>query len=176
MIYILPTDTCFWIACSTNDIEWYTEIYKLKNRDYSKLIAIMLPDFESLEKHTYISKEQVNFLKNYNKPFSVLLKPKNKENFIDKNLPNYDLYDEISFRVASEINKAFLTKTWAIFLTSANISGFPETYIIEEIQKQFKDNFEKFEIIANRDKIEINPPSDIIKFWENSEIIYLRKA
>lgn len=175
MIYIIPTDTCFWLACPTNDIEWYTEIYKLKNRDYSKLIAIMLPDFESLEKYTFVTDEQIEFLKNYNKPFSVLLQPKNKENLINKNIKNYNLYDKISFRVASEINKDFLNKTWAIFLTSANISGFPETYKIEEIKEQFWENFKNLEIIWNTEILAKTNPSDIIEFDKNNEIIYLRK-
>lgn len=173
MIYIIPTDTCFWLACEINNIESYKEIYSVKNRDYSKLIAIMLPDFESLEKYTFVTEEQVNFLKNYNKPFSVLLKPQNKSDFINTNIPNYDLYDKISFRVASEINKDFIKKTWAIFLTSANISGLPETYNIEEIKKQF---WEKFEIIGTKKELDIVPASDIIEFDKNNEIIYLRKA
>ncbi|MDD5213286.1 MAG: Sua5/YciO/YrdC/YwlC family protein [Candidatus Gracilibacteria bacterium] len=175
MIYIIPTDTCFGLACPTNDIEGYTEIYKLKNRDYSKLIAIMLPDFESLEKYTFVTDEQIEFLKNYNKPFSVLLQPKNKENLINKNIKNYNLYDKISFRVASEINKDFLNKTGAIFLTSANISGFPETYKIEEIKEQFGENFKNLEIIGNTEILAKTNPSDIIEFDKNNEIIYLRK-
>jgi hypothetical protein len=70
----------------------------------------MLPDFESLEKYAFITDEQIEFLQNYNRPFSILLKPKNKDNLINKNIQNYDLYDKISFRIASEINKDFLNK------------------------------------------------------------------
>ncbi len=175
MIYIIPTDTCFWLACKVNDIKWYKKIYELKNRDYSKLIAIMLPDFESLEKYAFITDEQIEFLQNYNRPFSILLKPKNKDNLINKNIQNYDLYDKISFRIASEINKDFLNKNWAIFLTSANISGLPETYNLSDIKEQFWDNFKNLEIIWNTEILSQKSPSDIIEFWKNNEIIYLRK-
>lgn len=175
MIYLIPTDTCFWLACKINDLEWYNEIYNLKNRDYSKLIAIMLPNFERLKKETFITDEQIEFLKNHKRPFSVLLKPKNKENLINKNTPNYDLYDKISFRVASEINKDFVNNTWAIFLTSANISGLPETYKIEEIKEQFWENFKNFYLVWNTDSLAKVAASDIIEFDENNNIIYLRK-
>lgn len=175
MIYLIPTDTCFWLACKIDDIEWYKEIYELKNRDYSKLIAIMLPDFETLKNETFITDEQIEFLKNYKRAFSILLKPKNKENLINKNIQNHDLYDKISFRVASEINKDFVSKTWEIFLTSANISGLPETYKIEEIKEQFWENFKNFCIVWNTDSLAKAAASDIIEFDENNNIIYLRK-
>gem|GEM_PF-2445719 len=32
----------------------------------------MVPDFNWLEKNTELTKEQVNFLKTYNKPFTIL--------------------------------------------------------------------------------------------------------
>ncbi|MDD4151551.1 MAG: Sua5/YciO/YrdC/YwlC family protein [Candidatus Gracilibacteria bacterium] len=175
MIYLIPTDTCFGLACNINDIEGYNEIYNIKNRDYQKLIAIILPDFESLEKNTFITKEQIKFLKNYKRPFSVLLKPKNKDFFINKNISNYDLYGKISFRVANKINSNFIKKTGYLFLTSANISGFPETYNLDEIKKQFGENYKKLELISNIKKIPFSLPSDIIEFNENNEIIYLRK-
>lgn len=176
MPYIIATNTCFWLACKTNDIEWYDEIYKLKNRDYSKLLAIIVPDFETLKKYTNITDEQIEFLKNYNKAFSVILDTKNKSDFISENIKNKDLYWKISFRIATKENYEFVKENKAMFLTSANLSWLWETYSLEEIKEQFWDNFSKLKLIWNKKKLDIVPASDIIEFWENNEIIFLRKS
>jgi L-threonylcarbamoyladenylate synthase len=72
MIYIFPTDTCFGLACSITEIKDYEKIYKIKKRDFGKPLAILVENFEWLEKYTTLTKEQVNFLKNYKKPFTIL--------------------------------------------------------------------------------------------------------
>ncbi|MDR3151100.1 MAG: Sua5/YciO/YrdC/YwlC family protein [Candidatus Peribacteria bacterium] len=74
MIYIIPTDTCFGISCSITEYKDYEKIYKIKKRDYKKPLVILVPNFEWLEKYTDITKEQVNFLKNYEKPWTILTK------------------------------------------------------------------------------------------------------
>ena len=72
MIYILPTDTCYWIACPIHDLKSYSWIYKMKKRDLGKPLAILVPDFKWLEENTDLNKEQVLFLKDYKKPFTIL--------------------------------------------------------------------------------------------------------
>lgn len=64
MIYILSTDTCFWIACPVYDIKSYKKIYEIKNRPLDKAIAIMIGDFEYFENNTKLTKNQIHFLKN----------------------------------------------------------------------------------------------------------------
>ncbi len=54
MIYIVPTDTCFWISCSLDDVKNYNKIYEIKKRDLSKPLAIMIESFEWLEKNKKI--------------------------------------------------------------------------------------------------------------------------
>ena len=46
MIYVLPTDTCFWLACVMSDKREYHKIYKLKKNTIfnillTKLLSIM---------------------------------------------------------------------------------------------------------------------------------------
>ena len=63
MIYIIPTDTCYWMACSLSNIKNYEKIYKIKKRDLWKPLTIMIEDFNWLTKNTTLNKDQINFLK-----------------------------------------------------------------------------------------------------------------
>ena len=72
MIYILPTDTCYGIACALDDKKNYEKIYKIKKRSFDKALAIMVKDFAWFEENSDLTDEQIEFLKNYDKPFTIL--------------------------------------------------------------------------------------------------------
>lgn len=118
MLYIIPTDTCYGIACPFYDKEAYQRIYNLKKRSFDKPLAILVESFSWLEKNTDISKKQLEFLSAYPYPFTVLLQSspvraylqfstEDEEAFINK-----DIYTYISFRVAHHpVHKKLLAKT-----------------------------------------------------------------
>jgi len=177
MIFILPTDTCYWIGCYCDNIEDYKKIYKIKNRSFSKPLAIFLNNYKEIEKYAYLSEKQLDFIKKYKHPFTVLLNIKN--NLLIKNLPNKDKYKKIAFRIADNNVLKSYTKNKPIFLTSANFSWETEIYNTDELKKQFKNYLEEIEIDETIEKIEKKPPSNIFEFInndeENIEIKYLRK-
>lgn len=182
MIYILPTDTCFWIACSLDDTKSYHKIYKIKKRDFSKPLAIMVESFDWLLKNTNLNTQQINFLKNYKRPFTILTECPHIKMILnleqeDFEYQNKEIYKKIAFRVANnEIEKKLIWEIWPIFLTSANFSGEKEIYDIEEAKKQFS-NFKNikflWEWITLDNKIK---PSDIFEFnCKTINIKYLRQ-
>ena len=158
MLYILPTDTCFWIACPISEIEDYNKIYEIKKRDKSKPIAIMVSDFSYFSDQTKLNKTQINFLKNYKNPFTILI---DKQKILDKNLlkiieklPNSKGYKKIAFRVAHNfMHRKLITKNWPLFLTSANISNSSEIFDTITIKKEFWNIIEKenIKVLANSD-------------------------
>lgn len=171
MIYILPTDTCFWIGCPIWSTKDYAKIYSLKQRNLEKPLAIMVENFEYLKKHTFINDLQLNYLKKYPFPFTVLLHT--KRDFILEGIPNKNLYKKTAFRVANTpLLISLLTKIGPIFLTSANISNTQEIYSLQDIPFEIDDNMQ---IIQSED-LEKTPPSDIFEFsGESAKILYLRK-
>ncbi len=185
MIYILPTDTCFWIACPVSKIEDYNKIYKIKKRPLDKPIAIMLPDFEYLENNTLLTLEQIDFLKKYKNSWTILI---NKNKILDKNLleiieklPNSENYEKIAFRVAHNfIQRKLIRLNWSLFLTSANISNNPEIFDTISVKKEFWDIIEKenIKVLAHWEYC-INSKqkySDIFEFLGSElEIKYFRK-
>lgn len=186
MIYILPTDTCYGIGCAFDDKKNYEKIYKIKKRSHDKPLAIMVKDFAWLEEHTDLTNEQVDFLKRYEKPFTVLTQSRHIELFLeysDENedyFINKDVYKQIAFRVAHNgMQESLINEVGPIWLTSANLSGAGETYDVEKIDSDFKYYIDKWivEVIGTANLDSSIPASDIFSFdGESLNIEYIRKG
>ena len=184
-LYILPTNTCFWLACPIKEIESYKKIYEIKTRDFSKPLAILCDDFEYLEKNTKLTNNQINFLKNYENPFTIII-DKNKILDTDlleliEKLPNSEIYEKIAFRVAHNfMHKKLIRLNWLLFLTSANKSNNQEIFSTIKVKKEFEKEIENLNIkVIAHWEFCINSQkksSDIIEFeWETENINFLRK-
>lgn len=182
MIYIIPTDTCFWIACSFDDTQNYHRIYEIKKRPLEKPLAIMVESFEWLEQNTELNNQQIDFLKTYNKPFTILTECPYIKMILnleqeDFEYQNKESYKKIAFRVAhNDIQKKLLSEIGPIFLTSANFSWEKEIYDISEAKKQFQ-NFKNIQFLWEWIVLDNSiKPSDIFEFeWESTNITYLRQ-
>lgn len=174
MIYIFPTDTCFWLACAIDDIKSYHKIYDIKKRPLNKPLSIMVDSFLWLEKNTSLNKEQIEFLIKYNKPFTIITDCNNIKMLLnleqdDFEYQNKEVYEKFAFRVANnEIQKKLIKEVWLIFLTSANFSWEKEIYSTNEIKKQFW-NISWISILWNEISLDSSViPSDILEFINNS--------
>ncbi len=181
-VYIVATDTCYWIACAIDDIKSYEKIYKIKKRSFDKPLAIMVPNFQWLEENTYLNDEQIDFLKDYPHPFTVLCEcPAIKAllNFEDDThfYKNKDVYDKIAFRVAhTPEQKKLLKRVGPIFLTSANKSWHKEKYNYKDIYNDFDEYNHILEYIGKEDLSPEIQSSDIFEFHDDTlEVTYLRK-
>lgn len=186
MLYLIPTNTCFWLACAIDDIKSYDKIYNIKKRSLDKPLAILVPDFSWLEKNTDLTQQQIEFLEKYDKPFTVLANcphlnlwihfenPENGEHF-----QNRDVYEKFAFRVAHTSEQKKLTKNIGpLFLTSANYSKQPEIYTFDELEITFWNLIEngKIQYIWEKEDLQITKPSEIFEFkWESLDRTYLRK-
>ena len=186
MIYILPTDTCYGIACWLDDKKSYEKIYKIKKRDLWKPLAIMVKDFRWLREHTDLTEQQVDFLERYENPFTILTNSDSVELFLkygdgsEEHFINKDIYDQVAFRVASQtIDEDLVDRLWPIWLTSANLAGTGESYTMTEIEKDFSYYLEKntVEVLGWYDLDPNIPASDVFRFIEDSlELEYVRKG
>lgn len=185
-LFIFPTNTCFWLACYIEDLESYKKIYKVKGRKFSNPLAVLVLDFEYLEKNTKLNLEQISFLKNYKNPFTILLDIKNilDEKLLKqiKKLNNSEIYEKIAFRVSHNfMHKKLIKKNWLMFLTSANKSWESEIFSSIKVKEKFKEEIEKFwiKVFAHNDFC-INSKqksSNIFEFvWEKLELKYFRKT
>lgn len=183
MVFIVSTNTCFWIGCFINDLENYKKIYKIKERNFCKPLAIFVKGFSYFEKYTDLTEQEIDFIKNYTKPFTILIdKKKCKDMYLLENikkLPNKDKYKKIAFRVAhNEVHNKLIEENRLFFLTSANKSNTKEIKSMKEIKDTFKKDIEKYNIdIFENDNFIIKTSynySDIFEITKNW-IKYFRK-
>ena len=169
MIQLLPTDTCYGLAGEFTEQD-YNEIYHLKWRDFTKPLAWLVRNYEDLHKYIEITDEQMEFLKQYPRPWSIL--GKRREDFILPEFLDGKTYEKISLRVAEKCIIADIryNVSYPLFLTSANLSGNPESKTLAEAREYFP----WLEWIDGG--ICDEPPSDIFSFWEDGGIIFLRKS
>jgi tRNA A37 threonylcarbamoyladenosine synthetase subunit TsaC/SUA5/YrdC len=171
MLILLPTDTCYGLAGEFTEQD-YHEIYRLKGRDFVKPLAWLVEDYEDLKQYIEITDEQIEFLKQYSRPWSIL--GKRRSDFVLPEFLDTKTYEKISLRIASVClpisNFQLPTSNFPLFLTSANLSGSPESKTLAEARAIFPwvDGIDG--------GICDIPPSDIFEFGENGEINFLRKV
>ena len=134
MLSILPTDTCYGLAGEFTDQD-YINIYQLKGRDFDKLLAILVEDFDDMCRYIEISDEQIEFLRDYPHPWSFL--GKKKSDFVLPAWMDTEEYQMLSIRVANVCLKASEKLNFPLFLTSANLSGHPESTTLAEALSSF---------------------------------------
>jgi tRNA A37 threonylcarbamoyladenosine synthetase subunit TsaC/SUA5/YrdC len=119
----------------------------------------MVENFEWLEINTSLNKEQIEFLKNYKRPFTIMTDcPRIKMIFEldqdDFKYENKDEYKKIAFRVAhNDYQKKLISEIGPIFLTSANYSGEKEIYDTNEAKKQFEKYLKEITFIPENFEI-----------------------
>ncbi len=172
MIFAIPTDTCYWLACHIHDKPSFEKIYELKKRPIEKHLSIAVKNFSELERNFDLNETQISFLKSYKYPFTVLTKFKDIDflpQFLDR-----EMYNEFWVRVA----ECFLAQklldiiNFPIFLTSANISWEDELYNKEDIIVLFWDKLD----CIYWDSSWMWKPSNIFRFkGDTCDIEFIRK-
>lgn len=168
MIQIIPTDTCYGLAWEFNEQD-YHEIYRLKWRNFTNPLAWLVRDYENLKGYIDITDEQIDFLKSYHRPWSIL--GRRMKSYILPSFLDPEVYQMISLRVAEVCIPADIRNNiqYPLFLTSANISGDKESKTLAEAREYFPDIDGFNGWICDQD------PSDLFSFGENNIIQYYRK-
>jgi len=135
----------------------------------------MVPTWEDLLYETTLSPAQVNFLRTYKFPFTVLSEV--REDFRDE-YPLLDVYGykTVGFRVAEAcLPKETLPYIRSpLFLTSANKSGEKECHTLEEVRAKFADHLDLLQVLPGvAGKL---PASNVISFkGASNDLQYTRK-
>lgn len=171
MLIILPTDTCYGLAWEFTEQD-YLEIYRLKWRDFTKQLALLVEDFDDMKKYIEISDEQIEFSKNYPYPWSFL--GKRNDEFQLPEWMDSEKYQMLSLRVARVClptlqDSNMPTLHFPLFLTSANLAGMPESKTLAEARGIFPEVEWIHGGVCDR------PPSDIFSIGEDGELRYVRR-
>lgn len=168
---LYPTDTIYGIGCDATNEKAVKKIYKIKQRNESKSLIILVSDIEMLQKYVAkIPKEIIKYLQETTVPTTVIYK---NPIHLAKNVIAKD--NTVAIRI---VNKGFVYKLIKEFgkpivSTSANISGENAPIHFNEISKEIK---EKVDYIVSLPQENMTlKASTLIKFDEKNKFIILRE-
>ena len=168
-IIVFPTDTVYGIGCRIEDLNAVQRIYDIKNRDFSKPLAILCPD-DNIEDYVEdISEEAKDLMRKYwPGALTIIFKKSDKiDNMITSNK------DTVGLRVPNnEIALAVLRKFGLMATTSMNISGHDALNNIDDIEKFFGDKIDYLVI----DKCKLSKISSTVVDASGQELKVLRQG
>ena len=129
-VTIIPTDTVLGLACNAFSEDACNLVYKIKNRDFNKPLAIFVPSVQWIFDNCFVSSEIEEFCyKNLPGRYTLLLRLKNdvikqklqytkikSDGIVGVRIPNHDF--------CLELSKEYDKVGGMLCATSVNVSGF----------------------------------------------------
>ncbi len=168
---LYPTDTIWGLGCDATNPRAVEKIFKLKNREESKSLIVLLDDVANL--HHYVDNlPEITFdlLESLDKPTTIIYS--NAKNLAWNVVANDGT---VGIRVTRDPFCRDLVKRFGkpIVSTSANISGDPSPIVFREISTQLITHVDHT-VDLYHDQINSSKPSTIIRLFENGEFIIIR--
>lgn len=167
---LYPTDTIWGIGCDATNEEAVKKVYKIKQREESKALIVLVSSLNMLKKYVSVPKKALEILKTATKPTTIIYKnPKGlAENLINKK------DNTVAIRIVQDDFCRKLIKQFQkpIVSTSANISGKPTPKSFTEIENTILN---EVDYIVNLQTEKITTKSSTILKIENDEVILIRK-
>lgn len=170
-LILYPTDTVWGIGCDPTNEEAVAKIYKLKNRNESKSMIILVAEENDILNYTEATDLKIyDYIKGIHKPTTVIY---NNAKNLAKNLINED--GSIGIRIVKDDFCKELIKSFGkpIVSTSSNVSGYPAPSIFADIDILIKDGVDY--IVQHRQEEQVpGTPSTVIKMKEDGSYDILR--
>lgn len=160
-VIVYPTDTCYGIGCDATNTFAVEKIFKIKGRDESKPLPLIASSLEMIEKYVLMDERAIKLFDKF-PGISVALRKKGNS------IPNIVNKEKLAFRIPSnEISRILCELSRRpLVSTSANRSGDPSPYSIEEVKSSLKDSIQLIDIIIDSGVLDKNPPSTIVDLVE----------
>ncbi|MCB0458541.1 MAG: L-threonylcarbamoyladenylate synthase [Flavobacteriaceae bacterium] len=169
-VILYPTDTVWGLGCDATDAETVKKIFKIKQRDESKSLVILVDSIEMLQQYIPSIPNQVyEVLRTSSKPTSIIY-----DNPIG--LANNVIASDntVAIRIVQHEFCQELIKQFGkpIVSTSANISGMPTPISFKEIDKSILD---AVDYVVNLQQNSVaDSPSRILKITDSGELQVIR--
>ena len=159
-VVVCPTDTGYAFTADALNTRAVAKVFHLKGRAYSNPIHVAVHTVNEVDKYAYIT-EPARFLANRYLPGALTLVLKKKENIpsmlvaglntIGIRIPKND----VILRLAEMTMRPLTT-------TSANISGKPGTYAVDEVVAQLGENIEQVAMVLDQGPLKSRELSTIV--------------
>ncbi len=171
-LILYPTDTIWGIGCDATNPEAVSRIYKLKQREDSKSMLILLDNEAKLNSYmNQVPDMAWDLVEFTTKPLTIIY-PEAKNlapNLLaeDKSIGIRITNEEFSYKLCQRFKKPIVS-------TSANISGQPSPSCFNDISDDIKNGVDY--VVNYRQEETANPaPSSIMKLGLGGEINIIRE-
>ena len=161
-IVVLPTETVYTFAVDATNKEAIEKVYKLKGREFSKPMHVVVASIKDAEKYVEVNKPAIILAQHFLPGPLTLVLPKKLgilPEILTFGLPTLGIRipnTPLNLLVARKFGKPYTT-------TSANISGRENPYSVEEILNQMSDEKqEEISLIVDVGKLPSLPPSTLL--------------
>lgn len=171
-IIVYPTDTVWGIGCDALNSRAVDRVYKVKQRNESKSLIVLLSNFESLSRYVAkVPEITIDLISRIEKPVTVIYD--NARN-LPKNVSAPD--GTIAIRVVrDEFCQAIIDKLGKpIISSSANISGEPTPLVFKQISPEVINKAD-YVVKLFHDQFNQSKASTIIRLFENGNYKVIRE-
>jgi L-threonylcarbamoyladenylate synthase len=171
-VILYPTDTIWGLGCDATNEEAVKKIYRIKQRDDSKSLIILVGEERDILQYVAAPDLAVfEFIAEQTRPTTIIF-----DNAI--NLPDNLIAEDgsIAIRIVRDEFCRHLVKRLRhpLVSTSANISGQPSPRFFDEVSEEIKLAADHVVQWRQEDKTP-SQPSQIIKWKENGEYEVIRR-
>lgn len=170
-VVVHPTDTCYGFAVDIFQKKALRRLYTMKKMPLSKPVSIMVDSLEQAQFYGNFSKKALKLAqRGWPGPLTLVVPRKDT-------LPRHfnENSKTIGFRMPDSVLCFELVKRLKspLTTTSANLSGLPPVYRIDDLARQFENEKLKPDFILDAGELKKNPPSRILEVRDN-DILFLR--
>lgn len=171
-VILYPTDTVWGIGCDAENADAVKKIFKIKEREESKSMILLMADFDMLKRYvTEVPAELEKLLQEQERPTTFVLSGA-------QNLPREVIAedgsiavritkDEFSHRLVRQVGRPIVS-------TSANVSGEPAPASFKDVSDKIKERVDYVTRWRQDESVEARP-SRIIKVEPNGAQRVLRE-
>jgi L-threonylcarbamoyladenylate synthase len=159
-IIVCPTDTGYAFSVNALDTRAVAKVFHLKGRSFSNPIHIAVGSIEEVENYAHVN-EAARYLAGHYLPGALTLVLKKKETLPSLLVAGLDTVgiripgNKIMLQLVARVGKPLTT-------TSANLSGRPTPYTVEEITAQLGESVQGIALILDQGPLAIRDLSTII--------------
>ncbi len=159
-VIVCPTDTGYAFSANALDVRAVTRVFQLKGRSFSNPIHIAVRTIDEADNYAYVNDAARHLAKRY-LPGALTLVLKKKAAIPSMLVAGLDT---VGVRIPDNavILKLIEMTGKPLTTTSANISGKPGTYTIEEVIAQLGADMDKVAMVLDQGPIKIREVSTIV--------------
>ncbi|MDY6762009.1 MAG: L-threonylcarbamoyladenylate synthase [Candidatus Nanohaloarchaea archaeon] len=161
---IYPTETCYGLGCDATDPEAIEQVYDIKQRPREKGLTAIVADLAMAEEYCVLSDRERAVVEAF-MPGPLTLVAEKTDAVPDT------LNEALAFRVpGSEVARLLPEKAGVpVVATSANVSGAPSSYRVEEVSEEVVD---AVDVVLDAGELEESASSTVISISETRVTVH----